>query len=170
MFSSIKDYIISKFNHKSLSKDERQKRFPYYEFQINPTVVRRTGISTNEISPKHIYEIIQRYHESLHETNHRYEWLTYWISIIKKELDDLSNYTMEDVGRVVIIQNDKCIFDFYLIYNIHLPKISNKQDVETVVINLNHSIDEPSIFSKIITSAGMIISMGSIGYLISNVI
>jgi len=156
-------YISNKI-YQPLTKEERLKRFPLLEFHTNPVAVRKIGLSTNELSPKHLLEIIETHYKNLDPSNHRYEWLTHWLPLIRTELSELERYTMEDVGRVVIIQNEKSIFEFYIIYDIHI------HDVEIVVINLDNTIDEPNILSKIIASFSMIVSIGSLGYLISNII
>ena len=165
MISSIGTYFTQKFkSHTLLSKEQRDKRFPKCDFQIHPMVVRKIGISANELSPLSICEMIEKYYHNLDPSNHRYVWLTHWLPLIQIELNVLNKYTMEDVGRIVIIQNEKVIFDFYLIYDIHI------HDVETIVINLNNVIEEPSYFSKIITSISMVVSIGSLGYFLSNMI
>lgn len=160
MISSIRNYF-KKFNQ-PLSKEDRDIRFPILPFTTNPVSVRRTGISTDNISPKYIYQLILKYYESLDNSNHRYEWLRCWLPVIESELDDLNKYTMENVGRVVIIQNDRAIFDFYLIYDINI------QDVETVVVNLNNELIESDYISNTIMSFSMLFSIGSLGYFLSN--
>lgn len=160
MISSIRNYF-KKFNQ-PLSKEDRDIRFPNLPFTIHPVSVRRTGITTDQISPKYIYQLIVKYYESLDNSNHRYEWLRCWLPVIESELDDLNKYTMENVGRVVIIQNDRAIFDFYLIYDINI------EDVETIIVNLNNELMESDYISNTIMSFSMLFSLGSLGYFLSN--
>lgn len=162
MISSIQNYFL-KFNN-PFSKEERNIRFPNIPFTVHPVSVRKIGLITDQISPKHLRDLIMKYYESLDHSNHRYEWLRCWFPIIESELDDLNKYTMENVGRVVIIQNERAIFDFYLIHDIHI------EDVETVIVNLNNEFQESDYVSNTIISLSMIFSVGSLGYLLSNLI
>ena len=148
MFSSVGNYLIEKFgfHHHPLSKEEREKVFPKCTFQTNPVSTRKIGLSTNEIYPLHIYGLIEKYYDTLDNHNHRYEWMKHWLPAIKDNLVLLNQYTLSDVGRLVIIQNERVIFDFYLIYDIHI------QDIEYVVINLDQYVEPSSLFSKIFTS------------------
>jgi hypothetical protein len=182
MFSSINNYfkkIYTPFHKQQEEKQEKQedkswfgsgirdrtlreKRFPNVSFNPNLSVVRSIYISMDELSPKYIYNLIEKYYENLDHSNHRYEWLRCWLPIIENELNDLNKYTMENVGRIVIIQNDKAIFDFYLIQDIHI------QDIDTVVIDLNHDLYETDYVSNTILSLSMLFSAGSLGYFLSN--
>jgi hypothetical protein len=160
MITRIKNYF-KKFSQ-PLSKEERELRFPLLPFTIHPVSIRRTGLSTDQISPKYLYQLIQKYYESLDNSNHRYEWLRCWLPVIESELDDLNKYTMENVGRVIIIQNEKAIFDFYIINDINI------QEVETVVVNLNNELQESSYVANTILSLSMLFSAGSLGFFLSN--
>jgi hypothetical protein len=160
MISGIKNYFKNFYQPRS--KEERDLRFPNLPFIVHPVSIRKTGLSMDQISPKYLYQLIIKYYESLDNSNHRYEWLRCWLPVIESELDDLNKYTMENVGRVVIIQNEKAIFDFYLIYDIHI------QDVETVVVNLNNELQESSYVSNTILSLSMLFSAGSLGFFLSN--
>jgi hypothetical protein len=160
MISGIKNYF-QKF-YQPRSKEERDLRFPNLPFIVHPVSIRKIGLSMEQISPRHLYNQIVKYYETLDNSNHRYEWLRCWLPVIESELDDLSKYTMENVGRVVIIQNEKAIFDFYLIYDIHI------QDVETVVVNLNNELQESDYVSNTILSLSFLFSAGSLGFYLSN--
>lgn len=157
MISSIRNYF-----YRLRSKQEREQRFPELPFTIHPMTMRSVGLSTDELSPKHIYEIIAKYYETLDNSNHRYEWLRCWLPIIENELNDLNKYTMENVGRIVIIQNERAVFDFYIICDIHI------EDQDRVIINLDHDLHESSYVSNTILSLSMLFSAGSLGYLLSN--
>lgn len=158
--------------NKLLSKEQRKTRFPtnteykneLHGSHFNMTNVRKIGLSTEILSPKHLYNIIEKYYQSLDISNQRQQWLGNWLSVIKKELYDLSKYEMEDIGRITIVQNQKAIFEFYLIKDINI------QEVETVVINLDHTIDETNYVSNIFTSVAMIFSLGTVGYILSNIV
>jgi len=156
------DYF-SRFSQ-PLTREERLERFPLTNFHSDPIHMRRIGISCDKISPKRIYNIIERYYYNLDRSNYRYVWLGYWLHVIKKELLELEKYTMDNVGRVVIIQNERAIFDFYIIYDINI------EEVDTVVVDLNEAIDDSSYISNAFTSFGMILSVGTFGYMISNII
>ena len=160
MISSIKNYFL-KFND-PLSKEDRDIRFPNIPFTVHPVSVRKIGVTADQISPKDIHRLIVKYYESLDNSNHRYEWLRCWLPVIEGELDDLNKYTMENVGRVVIIQNERAIFDCYLIRDIYID------DVETIVVNLNNEFQESDYISNTIMSFSMLFSVGSLGYFLSN--
>jgi hypothetical protein len=158
MISWFQNYI------RKYSKEERKKRFPSTSYQSNPIKIRKIGISNDILSPKRIYHIIETYYHGLDHYNYKHEWLKHWIHVIKNELFELEKYEMDDVGKVVIIQNEKLMFEFYIVYDINI------QEVEEVVINLNDTTEETSGFSNIINSFGMILSLGTISYIISNII
>lgn len=145
-----------------LSKQEREKRFPICNFEKNKVVARKIGISTLKIDPYHIILLIEEYSQTLSTRN---IWLNKWENIIKNELEVLSKYNMDNVDRLLIVQNEYVVFDFYLLKDIYI----DEQDM--VLINLdNFTPDKPGFFSNILSSLGVAVSFGSLGYLISTYI
>jgi hypothetical protein len=155
---------------KELTIEDRRKRFPFLVHQIQPNQTRKIGISNHQINPKHIEKIILDYYESLQINSIKYSNLKDFISIIIEELKQLDNYPMEDVERILILNNRVVLFDFYLIYDLHI------HDPETIYINLdpneyNKQKSSTSIFGNTISSlatVGSLASIGSLVYFIQN--
>ena len=153
MIQSIKNY----FHKKSLDE-----RFPERPFHTVPNATRKVGLSMDTLDPMYIYRQIENYYETLHPSSPRFLFLQKWLKLIHDELQDLSKYDLSDVGRIVITQKQVVIFDFYLIYDIHI------QEIKTIVIDLDHAVERPTYYSYAIGSMTFAFSLTSIGLLLSN--
>jgi hypothetical protein len=156
MLTSIKKYF---------QKPTLQERFPAKTFtDYDPSTTRKVGLSTHMLYPLQLYRQVENYFESLHPSSSRYKFLKKWIKLIHSELLDLSKYDLENIGKIVIIQNDKAIFDFYLIYDIHI------RDIETIVIDLDQAIERPGYYSYFLGSMTFVASLSGISFLMSNLL
>jgi hypothetical protein len=155
MFSSLswwKKYTI----------EDRRNRFPKVEFNTDPSKTRKVGISNLHIIPNHIKKNIDDYYHSKNNHHIRHNWLSLWIKIIMNELDILEKYPIEDLERLVIIYKGIAIFDFYLIYDLHI------NDPETIYINLDSLSENSNITSNLIQSFNVLAKLGSFFFLFQN--
>lgn len=140
----------------------RDQRFPRCDYKTT-FHTRKTGLSTNELDPIHILDIIKKYTKTLEPESQRAKWIQYWIRGIGYELNALKKYNLEDVGRILIIQDGLVVFDFYIIYDIHI------NDVETIHINLNYYEEQSSSYANVVSSLGMVSGFGVLGYILMNI-
>ncbi len=155
MFDRIKSFIVQ-------PQMPINQRFPKCEYKTT-IMTRKTGLSTNELDPNIIFDLIKRHRSTLDSSNQRAKWIDYWIRGIEYELYALKKYNLEEVGRILIIQDGLVVFDFYMIYDIHI------NDVETIHINLNHYEEQSSKYANVVSSLGMVSGMGVLGYILMNI-
>jgi hypothetical protein len=152
MIATIKNY----FHRPTL-----EERFPYLSFVVIPSVTRKIGLSTHVLDPLYIYRQIETYFETLDPSCPKYEFLKKRMNLIYSELKDLSKFNLETIGRIAIVQNKVAIFDFYLIYDIHI------HDIETIVINLDTAIEKPDYYSYILGTMSLAVSVSGLGLILS---
>lgn len=149
--------------NKPLTIEDRRNRFHLTKFTTQPTITRKIGISNDQIYPRHLEKLITEYYQSLPIHHIRYKWLNLWIKSILQELKDLERYPLDDVERVVIVYKEVVIFDFYLIYDLHI------QDPETVCINLDLISEKSTSFGNLFQALGLIASIGTFAFFMPNV-
>lgn len=150
------------WNNKPLTIEDRRNKFRLTPFTTKQNETRKIGISNDQIHPQHLQKLISEYYLTLHIHHTRYKWLSLWIKIILQELKELEKYPLEDVERVVIIYKEVVIFDFYLIYDLHI------REPETVCIHLDDCVEKSNSFSGFIQSFGLLASLGTIAMFIPN--
>jgi hypothetical protein len=141
---------------------EREKRFPDYDMRsIARTNLRKTGISHNEIDPLYILSLIKQYKEGLIPNSQKYTYFQNWYPAIENELKELSKYYLDDIVKLYIVQNNKILFEFYLIYDIHIT------DEKYVCINLDQYVAPYSYSASLINTFALLSSAGTLGVFIS---
>jgi hypothetical protein len=146
------------------TKEWREQRYPKKTFENPPRNPARRFELEDKICSKNMGDIIEQYFKKMDESNHRYVWLKHWLPTIRHELEELNRYDLSDVKRVVMIQNDRAIFDFYVFQDIHI------EEIEPLIIDLKQNMEDIDYFSGVTSMFNVIFSLGSLGYFLSNII
>jgi hypothetical protein len=91
----------------------------------------------------------------------KYTYFQNWYPAIENELKELSKYYLDDIVKLYIVQNNKILFEFYLIYDIHIT------DEKYVCINLDQYVAPYSYSASLINTFALLSSAGTLGVFIS---
>lgn len=122
---------------------------------------RKIGLSTNEIDPLHVLQMIKDYNHTLPKESNKYEFYKDWFPAMEHFLKKLSKYPMDNVGKLLIIHNKLVIHEFYLIFDIHID------DVKTVHVNLDTYVAPYSFISSVIQTFALLSGVGTFGVFFS---